>query len=170
MGCWSRNIHRGLTGSCIYVIFNCSWLSHVWEVERYHICRLGNIETPSISWPYGLFIEQIWPTCPFHYGLSSQIYTQSFLLFFFKKDLWISLDKQTLTHSGYHFILLDIGIFQTRSKACREEPGLNYGLGNIRCLLLCHLPCLVFVRIFHLNSSKYSMTLRRRQYLISQVL
>lgn len=90
--------------------------------------------------------------------------------FFFKKDLWLSADKQTLPHSGYHFILLDIGIFQTRSKACREEPGLNYGLRNIRRLLLCHLLRLVFVCIFHLNYSKYSIALSRGQCLISQVL
>ena len=57
-------------------------------------------------------------------------------LFFFKKDLWISADKQTLPHSGYHFILSDIGVFQPRSKACSEEPCLNYCLRNIRRLLL----------------------------------
>lgn len=72
-------------------------------------------------------------------------FTPSPFSFFFLQERSLNIIRQTNTHSGYHFILLYIDIFQTRSKACREESGLNYGLENIKRLLLCHLPCLVFV-------------------------
>ena len=72
-------------------------------------------------------------------------FTPSPSSFFFLQERSLNIIRQTNMHSGYHFILLDKDIFQTRSKSCSEKSGLNYGFGNIKRLLLCHFPCLVFV-------------------------
>lgn len=72
---------------------------------------------------------------PFIMVFSPKFTPSPYLVFLQERSLNISRQTDTSTQ-WLPLILLDIGIFQTRSKACREEPSLNYGLRNIRHLLL----------------------------------